>query len=675
MPNRSQANQGDIFSYEVLEHFSNQEVLDYFDQIFSGFIDEEDQPEFYSIAQLFFAELIDQRQITVYKIIYETINFDDEPVQASGIALIPSHDEWVCEKSISFYAHGTIFNREGVNSRPASWGGEFMLSMMMAAVNTICVAPDYYGLGDGDGFHHHNMPKTNSYSTIDIIRATRNLCDILGISYNNKIINMGYSEGGAASMSVAKLIHEEHLQNEFKISMLGAGAGAYDMSETAYHFIMDNDYYSTPAYIMYLLATCQDIYGDLLEEGETISKYLKSPYDQLFIDNILSQNGNIYWMEDNWPTMFREDALMDIRTDPNHPFRRCLKEGNTYDWRNPYLTYLYYCTTDEQVPYTGSLKAIDKQRSYIPWWRFWERFRIQGIDLTLGGAINGHGACALPSITVQVLLMQNHLGLSCEYMGREAGAFSESNAGESSMVYASNEIDFLDYHRQKKIEKITGVNFMTGKTILASEHKTIPLDENGLYLFQLAYADGSGEMIWRLKAEPNFVSTTDYDPIRTNPMQDKTTLDLSLLNDDVKKIVILDKAGHQHLVINQGLNENEVIIQRTESMKDGDYVVEVHTASGQNFPLQLTVNSKLDELSEIKIFPNPTNDFINIETSGDIIEVVLFNVQGVEMLSGKSKKGASSLQLNVEDLPRGMYVAQIFNLSNNSSSIQNLVIQ
>ena len=65
---------------------------------------------------------------------------------------------------------------------------------------------------------------------------------------------------------------------------------------------------------------------------------------------------------------------------------------------------------------------------------------------------------------------------------------------------------------------------------------------------------------------------------------------------------------------------------------------------------------------EVKLYPNPVNDILNIETTLDIKSIEFFNIQGRKVLESNQK------QINVSDLASGMYLVKIQDLENNSVS-------
>jgi hypothetical protein len=65
---------------------------------------------------------------------------------------------------------------------------------------------------------------------------------------------------------------------------------------------------------------------------------------------------------------------------------------------------------------------------------------------------------------------------------------------------------------------------------------------------------------------------------------------------------------------------------------------------------------------EVKLYPNPANDVLNIETTLDLKSIEFFNIQGRKVLESNQK------QINVSNLASGIYLVKIQDLENNSVS-------
>jgi hypothetical protein len=62
---------------------------------------------------------------------------------------------------------------------------------------------------------------------------------------------------------------------------------------------------------------------------------------------------------------------------------------------------------------------------------------------------------------------------------------------------------------------------------------------------------------------------------------------------------------------------------------------------------------------DVKLYPNPVRDILNIEIESDIQSIEIYNIQGQKVLSSNQK------QINVSDLAAGMYMVRIQDTDNN----------
>ncbi len=62
---------------------------------------------------------------------------------------------------------------------------------------------------------------------------------------------------------------------------------------------------------------------------------------------------------------------------------------------------------------------------------------------------------------------------------------------------------------------------------------------------------------------------------------------------------------------------------------------------------------------EVKLYPNPVRDILNIEIENDIQSIEIYNIQGQKVLSSNQK------QINVSDLATGMYMVRIQDIDDN----------
>ena len=108
------------------------------------------------------------------------------------------------------------------------------------------------------------------------------------------------------------------------------------------------------------------------------------------------------------------------------------------------------------------------------------------------------------------------------------------------------------------------------------------------------------------------------------------------------------------------LIENSASLSLNPTPQMGYGIPDFHVAKTQGLLLVENMNSQ----NEVKIYPNPTTEILNIQSSLEILELSIYNVLGQ-----KIKNLNNSNTINCADLKSGIYFLEI-KLQNNSESIK-----
>lgn len=651
---------GDIISYELVQSWNNEEVVEESFKLIESYTsliggDAATQEAFGNLLRAYITRNIQARSLKFYRLKYQTIDFDDQPTIASGLVIVPQRPTSVCMYGMAVYGHGTIFDRFAVPSyyfeNGKYRGGELFFSIIMAAMEHFTVVPDYYGMGDGPGLHHHNMDKTNSNSTIDMIRAGRKLAAAINVELTKRVVITGYSEGGSVTMSTAKRIYEEGLTNEFPELYLGPASGAYDMSGEAYKKIINDPYYPTRQYIAYIAAGCQDIFKNLYDPNDPngIKDYLVSPYDDLFKSEILGQTGNEGWVPLPWPQMFKEGVIEEAIANPNHPLRTCLEASDSYDWPNPYPTLIYYCNTDEQVPASGAVKTHRIQQDYIPAWKFWDRFKLQINEMSFDGAIPDHATCALPSM---LFFLENMRATNRAFCNKRIlkDGFQLDAPGEQSFFALKDEFKKSSVEIMDMNQKVS--TFQPNQ----EEELNVFALKPGMYLYRSISKAGKSNWEYFLKAPVSFVNTDDYNPVQTDE-KEQYFVDISLLKASVRRLEIYDEYGNKVRVI-ANTEQNTDQISLKGKYNSGEYTIMVITDE-KAYPLKWNVKAITESKSKSFIaYVEENIAHIRSSTENGINTIEVFDIQGKQLMK-KAENNLTQTTFSMKAYPSGMYIVLI----------------
>lgn len=294
-----------------------------------------------------------QYGVSAHKVLYRTLNYDSTETYASGLLLIPNSD--YCSLPIVSYQHGTTVLKNDAPSRFR--GQEVLITLALASTGIIACMPDYHGMGDGEGYHPYQNARTEAFSVIDIIRTAKEVCDSNGVHYGSQLFLTGYSQGGHATMAAHKWI-QEFLSDEMQVTASAPMSGAYDMSGIQTDLLLLDEPYSDPYYLPYLIFGNNPIYH-FFDSPDSI---LKEPY-ALALPSLMdgyhdSQEINAA-MNDTVKYIFRDGLEADFVADSNHFFRKFLRDNDVYEWVPQSPVRMYFCPTDEKVPFHNTYVAFD----------------------------------------------------------------------------------------------------------------------------------------------------------------------------------------------------------------------------------------------------------------------------------------------------------------------------
>jgi pimeloyl-ACP methyl ester carboxylesterase len=297
-----------------------------------------------------------QYDIDVYRLDYNTVNFDSTSIMASGMMAVPRNTH--CKFPMLEYEHGT----ESAKMEAPSYlsGQEPVIGMVMASIGYVVAEPDYLGLGDGPGLSPYQHAQTEASASIDMLRSVREYCDSAGIRRNGQLFLFGYSQGGHACMATHRAIQNQ-LNGEFTVTAAVPMSGAYDMSGVMINTMLSDTPYSQPGYLADLVISWEPIY----HLYDSIQQAFRAPYDTT-LPPLLDGTHGINDLNNAMPSVakyaFTSSELDTFVNNPYSNVRKALAANDVYDWKPLCPTLITFCQADQYVPYMNSVVAINKMR-------------------------------------------------------------------------------------------------------------------------------------------------------------------------------------------------------------------------------------------------------------------------------------------------------------------------
>lgn len=295
--------------------------------------------------------LLSPYKVAAYKIIYNTIDANNNAAIASGLLSIP--EKAVGEKSpILSYQHGTIFLDVQAPSRSTSSKQGINT---LAGTGYIVSAPDFIGyVESAQMIHPYHHADSLASASLDMLKASKVFLDQENIQINNQLFLAGYSEGGYATLALQKAIQEDPTQ-ELITTASAAGAGAFDLSETAKilsNQVTNND----PSFMSFVIKSYDSVYS-----LNKITEIYQQPFQQIInthFDGMHSGGEIDSKLSHITAELFKPEFLSILQSGDSHVINEKLALNDIYDWKPTAPTRFYHSPNDKIVPYSNAVKAL-----------------------------------------------------------------------------------------------------------------------------------------------------------------------------------------------------------------------------------------------------------------------------------------------------------------------------
>lgn len=291
--------------------------------------------------------------VTLYKITYNTQDFNGKEIIASGAVIVPTG---LSETSaLVSFQHGTITSEINAPSN-FELNSESGIGSLFGATGYIIAMPDYVGYGASKNEDHPYENKVGlSVPTVDFLKAVKEFIKKNNINWNNNLLLTGYSEGGYATLAAQKLIEEKY-SDEFNLVASSCGAGAYNKSATVNYLLSNTSSGNANfnrSYIWVLLT-----YNSLYKINKPMSYYFKEPYASQ-----INSEGAAVSISESLNTLFNDDFKTRYLNGQEVELMNAVKDNDIFDWKPITPTQLYHGDKDDYVPYINSETAYQAMKN------------------------------------------------------------------------------------------------------------------------------------------------------------------------------------------------------------------------------------------------------------------------------------------------------------------------
>jgi len=287
-----------------------------------------------------------------YTITYNTHDIEGNTVIASGAVFIPDVKEPL---PILNYNHGTYFP-SGESKAPSylsNWNPELGIGKLFAASGYIVVLPDYIGYGATKKLKHpYGAYNHIAATSIDMLRAVKELCEKENVTLSGKNFFSGWSEGAAVSLAVVKTL-QENSAGEFKPTATVANAGPYYSSAFVDHILESTEpltYMSTYAWVL-------QSYNWIYNIDKPYAYYFNEPAAGRLEKNMEAS------IPHNPLELFTSSFRNSYKAGKEKALEEALKQNDLWDWKPESKMILCHGDEDDYVPLFNSEKAYKEMKA------------------------------------------------------------------------------------------------------------------------------------------------------------------------------------------------------------------------------------------------------------------------------------------------------------------------
>ncbi|MCF0176776.1 MAG: hypothetical protein HUJ94_08050 [Bacteroidales bacterium] len=228
---------------------------------------------------------------------YMSIDENGDPIRLSGRIILPRNGK---VSRIMLVSHFTI----GSNTEAPSVS--FPMEGLFSGWGVAVICPDYLGYGvSSDRIHPYLCSNLTARNVVDMYFAALPFLEHLGSKPEyDDIFLFGYSQGGATTLAVQRLLEQSYTDTRIRLNM--AGGGPYDICAT-YDNLIETDDTDYPCAIPMII------------QGMNVGEHLDLDYSQFFkprmMDNLdLWVNSKTYCMDDV-TELIGSNRVSDIMTE------------------------------------------------------------------------------------------------------------------------------------------------------------------------------------------------------------------------------------------------------------------------------------------------------------------------------------------------------------------------
>ena len=232
----------------------------------------------------------------------------------------------------------------------------FQMDCIYAMKGYAVIMPDYVGYGVSKQEVHPYLHWPNAaHTAVDLLNCMPPLLNYYGYTYPTDVTIVGYSQGGAVALGVARLLEQTSstVSTPWTIRKLYAGAGPYDPAAT-YDYCVEHDSIGIPGAIPMIVMGLSDAYDLNFQLSDFFQEPLLSHYDEWVTSKQYSVSQIGQMMGSGRMSKLMQAAALDKNNYLTQQLYHALKLNSNVGYSLQAPAYFMHSTEDAVVPIINS---------------------------------------------------------------------------------------------------------------------------------------------------------------------------------------------------------------------------------------------------------------------------------------------------------------------------------
>ncbi len=277
------------------------------------------------------------------EIIYNTMDAFKNPIEASGMLLIPEGFEGM--GPLISYQHATLSSDADAPTNSGLGANELSIAAVMSGIGALVAVADYVGYGHSSDHKHPYQHKENTaQTTYDFLLAVEEYLHHEKIRTNGALYLTGYSQGGHATLSLHQKIETE---NKFQVTHSIPGAGAYNLTLLTQEILSKDEDLPFMSGYVWVLEVNNRIYPTL---NRPLSFYFKEPYaSRLSSLTAFNASMDTTLIPQNPQKLFKKETIDNFLSGEDTEWIEIMHQNSVHDWSPKAPITLFHGTADDYI--------------------------------------------------------------------------------------------------------------------------------------------------------------------------------------------------------------------------------------------------------------------------------------------------------------------------------------